>query len=850
MRAAIPFRSLVVLLLAVVVSGVAVGAVALSSEPEEGTVNVDQPVAWQGSVELFSNGNVCQPPIAPESPTCDVFTLTADLDEKYWASYDGGAELEFVPAPGTDPAVNLNVKVFDKDGATVATGTSTPPADATSPAAEQVMIPEASRGASPYSVVVYNNTSGDTDTLEYSASARIESQASVENGGAGNGAEIPTEPVSDADCVDGLAGGVFPCENVDLKSFLPISELGGDTPGEVGEPTVDDALNDRLNDIWGWTDPLDGKEYAIVGKRDGTAFVDVTDASNPRYLGEMPTYLGLESPVFNVWRDMKVYKDHAFVVSEEPDHGMQVFDLTRLRGLATDESQSRTFTEDAHYAGVGNTHNIAINEDTGYAYLIGTNMCEGGSHIVDIRDPQAPAFAGCVAEDGYTHDNQCVVYNGPDTRYTGREICFDFNEDTLTIVDVTEKGEDGERPQLARLPYDGSSYTHQGWLTPDQTHVLMNDELDEQDNGVKTSTRIVDVSTLTSPRLVDTYTHPVESIDHNNYLKTSSAYQANYRSGLRILDTREVTAGTLRTSGFFDVFPADDAAEFNGAWSNYPYFASGNVIVSGIEQGLFVLRPRAEAGGIDGRYAGEPGDVDAPQAPATPTPGPASAAAAAPTPAPSGPADTCTPADGFASVRATPDDDGGLSISFRRARQAPVTIDVFRRSVGRRIVGGRRVARFAERSRGVTWSGRDTRSGRKLRNGYFVARLRMEGDVRRVALRRAKGRFTVRPTFARRATCGLLRSFRLARPVFGGRQQPPRSLSAAFSLGEDANVRVTVLRGRRVIRTLTTGTKAAGRTHRLRLSAKGAARGNYRIRLTAVTAAGERVTSTLTARRL
>ena len=38
-------------------------------------------------------------------------------------------------------------------------------------------------------------------------------------------------------------------------------------------------------------------------------------------------------------------------------------------------------------------------------------------------------------------------------------------------------------------------------------------------------------------------------------------------------------------------YPSSDSASFNGAWSNYPYFESGNVIVSGIEQGLFVLRP-------------------------------------------------------------------------------------------------------------------------------------------------------------------------------------------------------------------------------------------------------------------
>ena len=152
-------RSLLVLSLLVVASGVAAGAVAISAEPDEGTVTVGQPVTWQGSVELFSNGNVCQPPISSGSPTCDEFTLTADIDEKYWESFDGGAELEFLPT-GSDPTVNLNVEVYDADGTVVATGASAPPPGATTPASEQVMIPEASRAGSPYSVVVYNNTTG------------------------------------------------------------------------------------------------------------------------------------------------------------------------------------------------------------------------------------------------------------------------------------------------------------------------------------------------------------------------------------------------------------------------------------------------------------------------------------------------------------------------------------------------------------------------------------------------------------------------------------------------------------------------------------------------------------------
>lgn len=381
---------------------------------------------------------------------------------------------------------------------------------------------------------------------------------------------IPSSSVSAQPCVDGKAGG-FPCRNVDLAAYLPHAEIGGGNG----------------NDIWGWTDPATRREYALVGKTNGTAFVDVTNATAPVYLGLLPSHQPVET-IFNTWRDVKVYKNHAYVVSEEPLHGMQVFDLTRLRGATSPQE----WTEDAHYPLFGGAHNIAINEDSGFGYAIGTATCEGGPHMVDLRLPKEPDFAGCVSEDGYTHDTQAVIYRGPDQRFQGHEILFSSNEDTLTVVDVTDKS---APKQLSRVPYEGAAYSHQGWLTPDQQHFLLGDELDEQEGGVNTTTYLWDVGNLTNPRLVGTHVAETEAIDHNLYTKGSKVYQANYRAGLRILDSKRVAQGSLREVGFFDIYPADDGAEFNGAWSSYPYFDSGTVIVNGIEQGLFVVKPTGSA---------------------------------------------------------------------------------------------------------------------------------------------------------------------------------------------------------------------------------------------------------------
>ena len=264
-------------------------------------------------------------------------------------------------------------------------------------------------------------------------------------------------------CTNGQANG-YPCSNIDLMSFTPLANIGST------------QSNDEANDIWGWTDPNTGREYAIIGRVFGTSFVDITDPEAPVFVGELDTHGRFGSP----WRDIKVYNNHAFIVSEARRHGMQVFDLTQLANVT---NPPVLFQETAHYKGFGSAHNIVINEDSGYAYGVGTDQCSGGLEIVNIQNPNRPTDAGCYDLDGYTHDAQCVNYNGPDQDHTGKEICFASNEDTLTIVDVTDKS---VPIMLSRTGYAGFAYTHQGWLTEDQRYFLLDDELDEQNFGHNT----------------------------------------------------------------------------------------------------------------------------------------------------------------------------------------------------------------------------------------------------------------------------------------------------------------------------------------------------------------------------
>ena len=398
------------------------------------------------------------------------------------------------------------------------------------------------------------------------------------------GGELEALVGGEIGCEGGSAGG-FGCGEVDLVAFLPTHAVGG-RRGAIA------------NDLWGWTDPESGREYAIMGRADATTFVDLADPSNPVYLGELPL---TEGATPNMWRDIKVYRNHAFVVADNAGpHGVQVLDLTRLRDVTDPPA---TFEPTAHYDGVHSAHNIVINEETGFAYVVGASgggeTCGGGLHMVDIRDPQNPVFAGCFADGatgnlrpGYSHDAQCVRYQGPDEKYRDREICLGANENALSISDVTDK----EAPvAVSNATYPNSGYLHQGWLSDDHRHFYMNDETDElAGNAPRTRTLVWDISELEDPVLVREHLGTTASSDHNLYVLGDFMYQANYLSGLRILDISDPEEP--REVGFFDTVPfGDDKPGFAGAWSVYPYFESGVIIVSSIKEGLFVLKKRPPA---------------------------------------------------------------------------------------------------------------------------------------------------------------------------------------------------------------------------------------------------------------
>ncbi|MCL6266762.1 choice-of-anchor B family protein [Flagellimonas myxillae] len=365
---------------------------------------------------------------------------------------------------------------------------------------------------------------------------------------------------------DGGMAAIYPCDGYDLLFQMDLSAFAG-------------AFG---NDIWGWTDTANNKEYALVGLDNGTAFVDITDTSNPIYIGKLPT-----ATDNSTWRDVKVYNNHAFIVSEAANHGIQIFDLTRLQNV---QSPPQVLTADAHYTGIGNAHNIVINEEAGYAYPVGTarnDAFNGGVHFISIQSPTSPQPVGGYGTNGYTHDAQVITYQGPDNDYTGQEIFIGANENQIAIVDITDKSNPTE---ISTISYGNLGYTHQGWFTEDQRYFILGDELDETDFGFNSRTLIFDFSDLDSPVLHTTYLGPTTAIDHNGYVIGDEFFLANYTAGMRVLDISDIENENISEKAFFDTFTASDTPSFNGAWSVYPFFESGKIIINDINSGLFVVQ--------------------------------------------------------------------------------------------------------------------------------------------------------------------------------------------------------------------------------------------------------------------
>ena len=404
-------------------------------------------------------------------------------------------------------------------------------------------------------------------------------------------AEAPDGRLTDVPCEDGMAA-VFRCDGIDLLSFVPSSEMFTDN--------TDVLAGGGLSDIWGWTDRASGDEYVLFGKTNGTAIYRITDPTDPVYVGELPN-TGAQL----IWHDIKIDDDFAYVVSESPGHGVKVYDLRQLRQLGAAPITPFPLPFTSTYAVDGTAHNVVVDTDSDTLYLVGSGQVLGmggactlngeptdnaGLHAIDVRNPLTPRYLGCYAGDGYVHDAHCATYTGPDLPHRGKTICVTSNEDSVSIVDMSDPTAPVLLSRADNEEYPDVAYSHQGWMSEDQRFYFHGDELDEQDLGLETRTFVFDIRDLDDIRLHFVNRPGGTNIDHNMYTHDGLLFQSNYTAGLQVFDTARVEKKRLPMVASFDTYPEDDSTVFAGTWSNYPYFDSGTIAVTGIGEGLFLLR--------------------------------------------------------------------------------------------------------------------------------------------------------------------------------------------------------------------------------------------------------------------
>jgi len=354
----------------------------------------------------------------------------------------------------------------------------------------------------------------------------------------------------------------FDAEGVEFLSQIPINQFAGS--------------HDQANDVWGYVSPS-GREYALVGLECGFGFAEVTDPNNPVVIGYVASRC-------STWKDIKVVGEYAYGVSDQRGRGIHIIDLSDV------DNGNVTLVQDYSAGGHATSHNIVANEESGFVYVVGGNISNGGLAAFDVgADPESPPVAGGWG-DMYIHDAQVVNYtSGP---YAGKEIAFalgGFNSgwvDTgLRIVDVTDKS---NMTLMGEERWSNAGYAHQGWLSEDRQYFYVNDELDENNFGIPTTTRIFDVSDLSNPTFVGSFTNGLPVIDHNMYIKDGLLFQANYRAGLRVWDLEDPI--NPEEIAYFDTHPTSNAVDYIGTWSVYPYLPSGNILLNDREKGLFVVK--------------------------------------------------------------------------------------------------------------------------------------------------------------------------------------------------------------------------------------------------------------------
>lgn len=304
------------------------------------------------------------------------------------------------------------------------------------------------------------------------------------------------------------------------------------------------------NDCWGYT-AADGREYALLGVRNGTSIIDITDAPLLKEVAFIPS-------VTSLWKDIKTYQTYAYVVTDGTGEGIQIIDLSMLPDTAVLVTT---------FAGTDLTsHNLSIDTTNGILYAQGG---AGLVRVIDLSDPENLVEIPASFE-GLTHCHDILIQ--------GHKLFI--SEGTSGTVSIFDVSNPAVPALLARFGPPDSGYVHNAWPSADGTLLMTTEETPGK------TVKLWDISAPDTAIITDDYLAP-EGLAHNVHIKGSYAYISHYKDGLRIVNISDPR--NIFEEGYYDTYDSTLAGNFHGAWGAFPFFNSGKVLISDMESGLFVV---------------------------------------------------------------------------------------------------------------------------------------------------------------------------------------------------------------------------------------------------------------------
>jgi len=336
--------------------------------------------------------------------------------------------------------------------------------------------------------------------------------------------------------------------------------------------------DNTYNECWGVE--MNNSEIAIIGSTEGTHFFDVTDPQNS---SQVAFIAGAYTGGGVVHRDFHDYNGYLYVVCDEGNSStLQIMDISDLPNTVTTVYDSDSLFQ--------KSHNIFIDTATAKLYVCAVKHTNPSSfkalEIYSISNPTNPTLIYTYDNVGHVHD----AYVKNDTAY------LNCGNDGFRIIDfsMVDAGSSNQHNLLASLTsYPDAGYNHSGWLSDDGNTYAMQDENHGYD------VKLLDVSNFNNISVTSTFNSGMnaQSMAHNGIIKGDLLYLAYYHDGIRVFDISDSSNPTQVSN--YDTYSPSSYNSYKGAWGVYPYLSSGNIIVSDMQSGLYILDCTIPANSIE-----------------------------------------------------------------------------------------------------------------------------------------------------------------------------------------------------------------------------------------------------------